>query len=313
MMDQLTTRPRRHRALRGFPLGVAIVAATLMAFSAPSVALGWDNYSFSAAQEDQMLTLINQARAARGLPAYRVNSTLHSVARWRSKDMYDRNYFSHDIPKPPGGKVFDELHRRGVCYTIAGENIGWNNYPDDVATQTMFNGWMDSSGHRALILSKDFTRVGIGAFKGTGAEYPKHFWTAVFTHPCGGGGGGAAPKPTPKPTAKPKPKATPKPTPRPTPRPTKASTVPIPTPTPDPASLLPEAGHDALWLDWMVDDGFDPGLLSAPTTSPNAGGAGPPPGGAPGDDGSLQVLDPPATSELVDTIVGDVVASFLGK
>jgi len=30
------------------------------------------------------------------------------------------------------------------------------------------------------------------------------------------------------------------------------------------------------------------------------------------DGGSLQVYDPPTTSNLVDTIVGDVVAGFLG-
>jgi uncharacterized protein YkwD len=309
-MDKTTTRPRRPgRALRRMPLGIALVAAALLAAGAPSVALGWDNYSFSAAQEDEMLTLINQARAAKGLPAYHVNSTLHSVARWRSKDMYDRDYFSHSIPNPPGGSVFNELHRRGVCYTIAGENIGWNNYPDDVATQTLFNGWMDSSGHRALILSKDFTRIGIGAFKGTGADYPKHFWTAVFTHPCGS----SSPKPTPKPT--PKPKATPHATPRPTRAPTaQATPAPASAPTPDPESLIPSAGHDAVWLGWMVDDGFDPGILAASSTSPPADGGGAATAASTtGGDGSLQVLEPPATSGLLDTIVGDVVASFLGK
>jgi len=123
-MDKHTTRPRRPRALRGLPLGIALVAAALISIGTPSVALGWDNDSFSSASESEMLTLINQARASKGLPALRVNSTLHSVARWRSKDMYDRDYFSHDIPNPPGGSVFNELHRRGVCDTVAGENIG---------------------------------------------------------------------------------------------------------------------------------------------------------------------------------------------
>jgi uncharacterized protein YkwD len=304
-MDKQTTRPRRPRVLRGLPLGIAVIAAALLAFSAPSTALGWTNYSFSTTDEGEMLTLINQARAANGLPAYHVGSILHDVARWRSKDMYDRDYFSHTIPSPPGGNVFNELHRRGVCYTIAGENIGWNNFPDDVATQTLFNGWMDSPGHRALILSKDFTRIGIGAFKGTGSDYPKHFWTAVFIHPCASSGGGATPKPTPKPTPRPTPRPTKPPAPHGTPRPTPVPEVqgtpaPTPTPTLDPESLLPSVGHGAIRLDWMVDDGVDPGLLSAPTSSP----VGP---------GSLQVLEPPSTDGLIDTIVGDVVASFLGK
>ena len=102
-MDKQSPPRRRPRALRGLPLGIALVAAALIVVGSPTVALGWDNYSFSAAQETEMLTLINQARAANGLRAYTVGSTLHDVARWRSKDMYDRNYFSHDIPNPPGG------------------------------------------------------------------------------------------------------------------------------------------------------------------------------------------------------------------
>src|SRR6185503_12896021 len=108
-MDKQSPRPRRRlHVLHGLPLGVALVAAALIVAGSPSVALGWSNSSFSASSEGQMLTLINQARAANGLPAYRVGSTLHDVARWRSKDMYVRDYFSHDIPSPPGGKVFNE-------------------------------------------------------------------------------------------------------------------------------------------------------------------------------------------------------------
>ena len=66
---------------------------------------------FSSTAEDKLVTLINQARASAGLPALNDNAALHDVARWRSKDMWDRNYFSHSIPNPPGGNVFDELHR----------------------------------------------------------------------------------------------------------------------------------------------------------------------------------------------------------
>jgi len=63
----------------------------------------------------------------------------------------------------------------------------------------------------------------------------------------------------------------------------------------------------------MIDDGFDAGVLSPQGTGLPAGDQTPPPDAAPGGNGSLQVLEPPATSGLVDSIVGDVVASFLGK
>ncbi|NJD29234.1 MAG: hypothetical protein FIA92_13175 [Chloroflexi bacterium] len=194
--------PRAASIGRPVPALLAALVAVVFTLSTPGLVRAWDDYAFSGAQEDLMIQLVNQARASAGLPALKYDADLRSVARWRSKDMYDRNYFSHDIPKPPGGKVFDELQRRGICYQVAGENIGRNNYPDDVATQTMFNGWMNSSGHKAVILGTGYKRIGVGAFKGIGSDYPMHYWTLVVIKPCAT---------SPSPTATPK--ATPKPTP----------------------------------------------------------------------------------------------------
>ena len=46
----------------------------------------------------QLLALTNRSRASAGLRSLRVDSTPTSVARWRSRDMIERDYFSHDIP-----------------------------------------------------------------------------------------------------------------------------------------------------------------------------------------------------------------------
>jgi uncharacterized protein YkwD len=224
-MDQ---RKRSRRASRRAPFGLAVVLGALVAIGAPGAALAWTNYAFSTSSENEMITLINQARASAGLPALVEIQSLTDIARWRSKDMYDRSYFSHTIPDAPGGMVFDEIHRQDICYTLAGENIGYNNYPDDVATQTMFNGWMQSPEHRALILGSGFNRIGLGAFKGTNASYPRHYWTAVFTHTCRS----ATPKPTPEPT-----------------RASKVSTKAEPARTPDPDVVLLGDALYAVWRD----------------------------------------------------------------
>ena len=102
--------------------------------------------------------------------------------------MVDRDYFSHSIP-PNGTKVFDELKRIGYCYVAAGENIGTNTFPDDVATQTIQDGFMGSPGHRANILGK-WTVIGIGAYQGVN---DKHMWTVLFATKCS-----TAPNPTPR-------------------------------------------------------------------------------------------------------------------
>ena len=63
----------------------------------------------------------------------------------------------------------------------------------------------------------------------------------------------------------------------------------------------------------MQDDGFGGGVLSPPGgTAPGANQSSGD-GTAVADDGSLQVIEPLPTSGLLDAIVGDVVASFLGK
>lgn len=196
------TSPRR--ATRRAQLALAMALGTLVAIAAPTAAFAWTNDTFSSSSESEMITLINEARASAGLPALVEMQGLTDIARWRSKDMNDRGYFSHAIPDAPGGMVFDELHRQGICYTLAGENIGYNNYPDDVATQTMFNGWMNSPEHRKLILGTGFSRIGLGAFKGTGGTYPRHYWTAVFSHPCKASSPKPAPAPTKPPAAAPK-------------------------------------------------------------------------------------------------------------
>ena len=84
----------------------AITSFVSMARPAPTFA--WDDSSFSASSEDELVALTNRSRASAGLKALTVSNTLTTVARWRSKDMIERDYFSHDIPGR-GGQVFGKL------------------------------------------------------------------------------------------------------------------------------------------------------------------------------------------------------------
>jgi uncharacterized protein YkwD len=225
----------------GFVAGVLAV----IALAGSAMAVDWEPASFSAESESQLIALTNQARAAAGLPALKKDSVLTDVARWRSEDMIVRDYFSHTIPPTGDGvdSVFDELSRRGYCFKLAGENIGWNNYPDDVATAAIHEAFMTSSDHRANILGKSWDVIGVGAYKGPGG---KKMWTVLFADKCGTATPTATPRPAPKPTAKPvatpTPVATPKPTTAPTatprPRAIKKPTITL-TPSRKPDSLVP--------------------------------------------------------------------------
>ncbi len=207
-------------------VAAAFLATTVGVFALPTPVAAWDAGSFSAAAEAELLQLTNQARASAGLRALKLDSTLASIARWRSKDMIVRDYFSHDIPG--GGNVFDVLQEKGYCFNVAGENIGWTNAGDDAAAQGVHGMFMNSDGHRANILGKAWDVVGIGAYQG---DTDQKMFTVLFADTCGG-----TVDPTPRPTPKPTPRPTPKPTPKPTPEP-----APTAQPTPRPtAAIVPE-------------------------------------------------------------------------
>jgi uncharacterized protein YkwD len=297
-------------------LAFALTSVGLLA--APQATLAWDANSFSSASEAQLVSLTNQARAAAGLKALKVDSKLASIARWRSKDMITRNYFSHTI-LGTSYMVFHVLDTKGYCYKVAGENIGWNNYPDDVATTTVQRQFMNSSGHRANILGKSWDVIGIGAYKGASG---KKMWTVLFADKCGTT---TTPKPTPKPTPRPTPKPTPKPRapPKPTPKPTARATQ-APTPVPTPLLTAPV-------ITAAPDESEGSGLGNGPGGVGNgsgngaengdggASGNGPPPGqGIRNADPSsaeagLRVTDPNVPPGLLEAVVGGVAGFFFGS
>ena len=161
---------------------VAFAIGTLGAFGVPRDALGWSAGAFTADSEQQLLALTTQARASAGLRAVRWDATLGSIARSRSQDMIERNYFSHTIAGS-GRHVWDLMDDRGYCYELAGENIGWNqHWADDQATGEIHRSFMGSPGHRGNILGRAWEVVGIGAYKGADG---KAMWTVVFADKCG--------------------------------------------------------------------------------------------------------------------------------
>lgn len=280
---------------------LVFVLTSVVGLSHPGAAAAWSDGSYSSASEKQLIALTNRSRAAAGLKALKVDSTLTSVARWRSKDMIARDYFSHDIPGY--GSVFKKLDSKGYCYKVAGENIGWNTNPDADATARIHALFMDSSGHRANILGKSWDVIGIGAYKGSDG---KKMWTVLFADRCGTTSTTPKPKPSVKPKPKPPPtvaRATPRPTPKPTPRPTpKPTPTPTPEPTPTPIPTSPIGPNDLRQEPGATDPTDGPGDGSPPTGATPTGATR----------AGLRVVAPVATTGLVDTIVGGVTGLFFG-
>ncbi|AJY75722.1 CAP domain-containing protein [Paenibacillus beijingensis] len=115
----------------------------------------------------EVVTLVNQERAKQGLNALKSDALLDKVALAKAKDMYDNNYFDHN--SPTYGSPFDMMRQFGVKFSYAGENIAKGQR----SPQEVMNGWMNSPGHRANILSTNFNKIGVAYYNGE--------WVQEFT------------------------------------------------------------------------------------------------------------------------------------
>jgi len=109
--------------------------------------------------EIEMIGLVNNERGLRGLGTLNFNPKLRTIARFHSQDMFERGYFSHYSPE--GQSVVQRAQKNGIDYSVIGENLA---YAPDL--NLAHNGLMNSAGHRANILSKDFHQIGIGVLDG---------------------------------------------------------------------------------------------------------------------------------------------------
>lgn len=117
--------------------------------------------------ESEMLELCNQQRHANGKPDLTLNKTLCANAAVRAEEISRDDWFSHQ--RPDGTMCFTAVT---VDYMTCGENIA---YGTRTASATVAS-WMDSPGHRANILSDEFTQAGFGCYELDGVRY----WTQFF-------------------------------------------------------------------------------------------------------------------------------------
>jgi uncharacterized protein YkwD len=121
----------------------------------------------------QVLDLINQARAAQGLPALTLDAGLTRSAAAHNQVMASGCGLSHQCPgEAPLGQ---REQAQGVQWTSAGENIGEGGPVADSdqpiasmavgLTQSMLDEKPPDDGHRRNILSSSFTRIGIAVLR----------------------------------------------------------------------------------------------------------------------------------------------------
>lgn len=126
------------------------------------------------AEEQAFLKLINDYRAQNGLGALRISLALTRAADWMSVDMASKNYFNHTDSL--GRDPFARMSAFGYNYNVyRGENIA-AGYGDAART---FNLWVASPSHNAIMLSPNFSVIGISRANNQNSIY-KWYWVTDF-------------------------------------------------------------------------------------------------------------------------------------
>ncbi len=110
----------------------------------------------------QVLDLVNQERAKQGLSALTMDKELLDAAMQRAAET--SICFDHTRPTEQD------------CFTASSKMTRENIASGLTTAQAVMNQWMNSSGHKANILSSDTKSIGIGCVKVSG----RYFWVQCF-------------------------------------------------------------------------------------------------------------------------------------
>jgi len=146
---------------KGRTIAAILIAVTMLTGASSSLAA--DDSMFAAhyttaslsAQEQTAGNLLNNDRVRYNLPPLAIDPVLCRIARLKSEDMRDNQYFAHT--SPTYGDVRQMLTHFGYSYQAASENIAHHATIDKA--QAAF---LSSPGHRKNIMSSAYTKVGLG-------------------------------------------------------------------------------------------------------------------------------------------------------
>lgn len=136
----------------------------------------------AAEVQARVLALVNEARARTqrcgsqafaAAPPLRLNPTLYAIATAHAADMARHSYFSHT--GRDGSTVDGRATRAGYPWRAIGENIA----AGQVTADTVVQGWINSPGHCANIMSPAFREMG-AAFVVNNQSSQGIYWAQVF-------------------------------------------------------------------------------------------------------------------------------------
>lgn len=113
----------------------------------------------------------NKAREAQGLAPLVQSPALTKAAQIHSDDMARTGRMSHT--GSDGSSPFQRMEQAGYRYGYAGENVA----AGQADVSAVMQAWMNSSGHRSNILSRNYKDLGVAVAYGRNGQ---PYWTATF-------------------------------------------------------------------------------------------------------------------------------------
>jgi uncharacterized protein YkwD len=108
--------------------------------------------------------VLNQERRRHGLGLLRHDENLARAARRFSGAMVRGGFFGHT--SPGGSTMVNRIREAGYRARTLGETIAWGS-GSRATPAAIVRGWLNSPGHRAIILDGSFDEVGLGVAIGS--------------------------------------------------------------------------------------------------------------------------------------------------
>ncbi|MBQ7241861.1 MAG: hypothetical protein IJS35_03645 [Firmicutes bacterium] len=125
-------------------------------------------------EAEQVLFLVNRERLEAGLQPMYHDKALQSAADVRAGEIVE--LFEHQ--RPDGRGIETAIQEADKVYGDAGRTIVGENIAEGMLNpDTVMEAWMNSPGHKANILKKEFKKIGIGVYEKSGITY----WVQMFS------------------------------------------------------------------------------------------------------------------------------------
>ena len=124
--------------------------------------------SSAATAKQRMLSAINSARAAHGVPKVRVHRRLSRTSTRYARYMVANDVWAHAANPASGAGV-----------QSVGEVLGMTTMPTPTA-RSIVRGWLGSPVHRSILLDRRYRYVGIGLSRGDMQGSMAWIWCVRF-------------------------------------------------------------------------------------------------------------------------------------